>query len=295
MIYMANEIVKYENRLNAIPLRRFNAREMNLFFSIVQQVHDKGLLDLTFTFDELRYLSKSKQHGSDFVKDLEQAYDKLIQLNARTDDGNRIVRFVAFTRYEIIRDQQLVKIRVNPDFKGMFNELANWTRFSLEQFTNLRSTYSKTMFRLLKQYRTVGQRSFSMAEFRELLDVPESYTTDAIDKRILKPIKEELSPIFKGLAIRKLRGGRGGKITGYKFSWKPERKDANDFSNGKTIDQMRMLENIEKNGELSDNEKFRAIDKVKGLPLGTTEREKSTKKEQRSLLEDLRSSLNKNN
>ncbi|MDG2980255.1 replication initiation protein, partial [Latilactobacillus curvatus] len=84
-----------------------------------------------------------------------------------------------------------------------------------------------------------------------------------------------------------------GKITGYKFSWKPERKDANDFSNGKTIDQMRMLENIEKNGELSDSEKFRAIDKVKGLPLGTTEREKSTKKERRSPLEDLRSSFKK--
>lgn len=292
---MVNEIVKYDNRLNNIALRKFNSREMDLFFSIASRVQNKGTTDLLFSFDELKSLSNYTQHGEQFVQDLDKTYHKLLSLNATIDDGHTIKAFVLFTQYLIDRDTETVKIAVNPEFKGIFNELSNWTRFSLMQFTNLRSTYSKTMFRLLKQYRVVGERTFPIDEFRALLDVPKSYSVGDIDKVILKPIKEELSPIFKGLAVRKLRGGRGGKITGYKFSWKPERKDANDFSNGKTIDQMRMLENIEKNGELSDNEKFRAIDKVKGLPLGTTEREKSTKKEQRSLLEDLRSSLNKNN
>ncbi|HFM7411870.1 RepB family plasmid replication initiator protein, partial [Enterococcus faecium] len=40
---MANEIVKYENRLNHIPLRKFNSREMNLFFSIASRVREKGV------------------------------------------------------------------------------------------------------------------------------------------------------------------------------------------------------------------------------------------------------------
>ncbi len=276
-VILSNEIVKYENRLNLIPLRRFNSREMNLFFAIVQQVHDKGTTDLTFTFNQLRFLSQAKQHGSDFVADLEKTYDKLLKLNARTDDGNRIVRFVAFTRYEIIREKEVINIRVNPDFKGLFNELDTWTRFSLEQFTSLRSTYSKTIFRLLKQYRTVGERKFSVEEFRTLLDVPKSYSIYAINKRVLKPIKEELSPIFKGLAIRKQRGGRGGKIVGYTFSWKPEKKDANDFSKGKFWDEKIALDNIEHNDELTDQEKWRAIDKIKGLPLGSTEKRRTKK------------------
>lgn len=274
---MTNEIVKYENKLNLIPFRRFNSREMNLFFAIVQQVHDKGTTDLTFTFNQLRNLSQAKQHGGDFVADLEKTYDKLLKLNARTDDGNRIVRFVAFTRYEIIRDKEVVNIRVNPDFKGLFNELDTWTRFSLEQFTSLRSTYSKTMFRLLKQYRTVGERKFNLDEFRTLLDIPKSYAISDIDKRILKPIKEELSSTFKGLAIRKQRGGRGGKIVGYTFSWKPEKKDSNDFSKGKFWDEKIALDNIEHNGELTNQEKWRAIDKIKGLPLGSTEKQRTKK------------------
>jgi len=274
---MTNEITKYDNRLNLIPLRKFNSREMNLLFAIVQQVHDKGTMDLTFTFNQLRFLSQAKQHGSDFVNDLEKTYNKLIQLDARTDDGNRIIHFVAFTRYEIIRDEEVVKIRVNPDFKGLFNELEHWTRFSLEQFTSLRSTYSKTMFRLLKQYRTQGKKEFSMADFRLLLDIPKSYRTIDIDARVLKPIKEELSPLFKGLSIRKQRGGRGGKIVGYTFSWKPEKKDANDFSKGKFWDEKIALDNIEHNGELTDQEKWRAIDKIKGLPLGSTEKRRTKK------------------
>lgn len=274
---MSNEIVKYENRLNMIPLRRFNSREMNLFFAIVQQVHDKGTTDLTFTFNQLRSLSQSKQHGSDFVADLNKTYHKLLALNATIDDGNTIKAFVAFTRYEIVRDEEVVKIRVNPDFKGLFNELDKWTRFSLEQFTSLRSTYSKTMFRLLKQWRTVGERKFTVTEFRTLLDIPKSYSIDAINKRVLKPIKEELAPIFKGLAIDKLRGGRGGKIVGYTFSWKPEKKDANDFSKGKFWDEKIALDNIEHNSELTDQEKWRAIDKIKGLPLGSTEKRQTKK------------------
>lgn len=71
-----------------------------------------------------------------------------------------------------------------------------------------------------------------MAEFRERLDVPKSYRTNDIDSRVLTPIKDELAPIFGGLSIQKLRKGRGGKITGYRFTWQAERRDANDFKNG---------------------------------------------------------------
>lgn len=229
---MSNEIVKYENRLNEIPLRRFNSREMNLFFSIVSRARDKGTDEIMLSFNDLKELSRYTDHGERFVKDLDSTYSKLISLNAYTDDGNTLTRFVAFTEYTIIRNEEKVIIRVNPKFRGLFNELGRWTRFSLEQFANLKSTYSKTMFRLMKQYRTQGLREFNMAEFRERLDVPKSYRTNDIDSRVLTPIKDELAPIFRGLNIHKLRKGRGGKITGYRFTWQAERRDANDFKNG---------------------------------------------------------------
>ncbi|EKQ17363.1 MULTISPECIES: replication initiation protein [Lactobacillales] len=235
---MSNEIVKYENRLNSIPLRRFNTREMNLFFSLASRLRDKGTNEIELSFTQLKSLSQYKDHGERFVEDLNRTYHKLLTLNAATDDGHRITAFVLFTKYVIDRDSETVNIAVNPEFKGLFNELSNWTRFSLEQFASLKSTYSKTMFRLLKQYRTVGFREFTMNDFRVLMDVPETYRPSEIDKRALKPIKEELASMFRGLSIRKIYKGRGGKVVGYRFTWKPEPKNANDFTDGQALSHL---------------------------------------------------------
>ena len=269
---MANEIVKYENRLNHIPLRKFNSREMNLFFSIASRVREKGVDEIIFSFHDLKKLSGYTERGEQFIKDLSSTYDKLLSINAWNDDGNTLTKFVAFTKYSIIRDKQLVIISVNPEFKGLFNQLKNWTRFNLEQFTNLDSTYSKTMFRLLKQYRTQGWTEFSKEKFFDLLDIPKSYwnSPSNIDKFILRPIKEELTPLFKGLTIRKKYGkGRGKPVIGYRFTWKAEINHADDFSKGKQEDLRIKLFNIEHNGELTQKEKWRAKDRILNLPLGT--------------------------
>ncbi len=273
---MVNEIVKYANRLNSIPLRRFNIREMNLFFSIASRVKDQGTNEVEITFSKLKELSQYKQHGEHFIADLNKTYRKLLSLNAVTDDGTTITGFVLFTEYEINRDTQTVKIAVNPKFKGLFNELSHWTRFSLEQFSRLHSTYSKTLFRLLKQYRTVGKRVFKIEDFKTLLDIPSSYKSGDIDRYVLKPAKEELSPIFKGLAIRKTKRGRGGKIYGLVFTFQAEIKNADDFKHYN--DDWQSLNAIDNNVNLTKTEKYRAKDRVLGLPLGTTE--KSAKKRQ---------------
>lgn len=253
---MANEIVKYRNRLNEIPLRKFNVREMNLFFAIASRFTGKGTKKITFSFKKLKKLSHYDRHSERFVNELQRTYDKLIAINAYTDDGNTITKFTAFNEYQIKRREQTVTIAVNPKFKGLFNDLiSSFTRFSLEEFARLKSTYSKTMFRFLKQFRTTGYLEFKMSEFRRSLDIPKSYRIDTIDRRILRPIKLELSPLFKNFAYEKLKEkGRGGKIVGYKFTWEPEAKDRNDFQDLETRYQ-EQLDNIKNNHFLKPSEK----------------------------------------
>lgn len=167
-----------------------------------------------------------------------------------------------FTYYKIDKDHRTVTVAVNPEMTEILNNLANWTRFSLHQFVMMKSTYAKTAFRLLKQYRTIGKRKFSMEEFRTLFLVPKSYQTSDINKRILKPIKIELSSYFKGFQISKVRRGTGGKITGYTFTWKPESKDSDDFSLGASRDERRRLANIKFNADLTKDEKEQAYEKI---------------------------------
>ncbi len=129
---------------------------------------------------------------------------------------------------------------------------------------------------MLKGFRTTGYAFLSKEDFFELLDIPKSYWKKSgdIDRYVIKPIKEELTPLFRGLAIRKKYGkGRGKPVIGYSFTWKPEKKGANDFSQGKLQDERQKLFNIQHNSELTEQEKWRATDKVKGLPLGSTEKQ----------------------
>ncbi|MEJ7365919.1 replication protein Rep, partial [Staphylococcus epidermidis] len=81
----------------------------------------------------------------------------------------------------------------------------------------LKSSYSKTMFRLLKQYKHTGYLKLSMEDFRTRLDVSKSYQMCDITKRVLKPISKELTPIFNNLNINKIKSRKGRKIEYLEF------------------------------------------------------------------------------
>ncbi|WP_407952281.1 replication initiation protein [Enterococcus faecium] len=234
---MSNEIVKYHHELNTIPLRKFTPVEMNLFFSIVSRMRDVGDKKVQFTFEQLKDLSNYKATANvRFIDDLETTYDKLMDLRfgRRSADGLQRERFVLFNQFKIDgkADIPFAEIQVHEKALPLLNNLEEWVRYSLQQFNELlESSYSKTMFRLLKQYRTKGFAYFSKEDFHELLDIPKSYNQGTIDQRVFNPIRQELTAIFKGLTIKKKYGkGRGKPVIGYQFTFKPEIKKADDFN-----------------------------------------------------------------
>lgn len=118
--------------------------------------------------------------------------------------------------------------------KNLINKLqAKFTQFELEEFGQLRSTYAKTMYRLLKQWRLTGRREFSIEEFRANLGVPKSYDGRKITQKALRPIMAELPAYFDGLALETKHGrGRGHPITGYVFTWKAEKSGGRQWTEG---------------------------------------------------------------
>ncbi|CCI84758.1 replication protein A1 [Lactobacillus pasteurii DSM 23907 = CRBIP 24.76] len=241
---MANEIVKYSNRLNAIPLGSLKPNELDFFFSLVQQSYNQGTNEISIEFAKLKSLSKYSQRGNRFITDLMGTNAALLEIQALVDDGDRISQFSCFDKFEIIRSKKVLNIRVNRDFLSLFNDLKQWTRFSLEQFVDLKSSYAKNMFRLLKQYRTTGFARLDKDSFFDFLDLPKSYRKNPamLEIRVLKPIEEELSPIFKNLEISKVRGsGRGKPIIAFEFKFDAEPNDQDDFFETPANDQRRVV------------------------------------------------------
>jgi len=219
---MANIKVKYKNELNLVPMRNFDSVEMNLFFSICAKMKDKGLSKVQFTFENLRDLSAYKPTSiKRFSDDLEAVYNKMLQLTYRTEEAGIREKFVLFTGYRIDENNQTVDISVNPELAYIINELSTeFTKFELQEFTGIRSSYAKTMYRLLKQYRSTGFYKVKIGDFREILAIPNSYKMSDIDKQVLKPIKNELSTYFDDLKVIKHKARKGNRIASIEIRFK---------------------------------------------------------------------------
>ncbi|CAI3474479.1 replication initiation protein [Enterococcus cecorum] len=262
---MSNEIVKYHHELNTIPLRKFTPVEMNLFFSIISRMREKGDKTVRFTFEQLKDLSNYKATANTrFVDDLKSTYEKLLQLRfGRTSrTGLSVEMFVLFTEFNINGDikEPYVDIRIYEKALPLLNNLDEWVRYSLQQFSELQSSYSKTMFRLLKQWRTVGKVYFEKEDLHELLGIPKSYKQGDIDRAVFSPIKQELTPIFKGLTITKNHARRrGNPVVGYTFTFKPEINKADDFNkHAPTKEEQRIALELANDQEYIDKrEKFK--------------------------------------
>ena len=223
-VILSNEVVKYNNQMNSIALKNFNAVEMDLFYALCTQVKNKGTDDILLQFEQLKELSNYKPTANKrFINDLRRTNKKLLNLQFTFENDHVVEDFVLFTTFSINKDDETMIISVNKRFDFFLNELtSNFTRFELEEFTNLESKYSKAMYRLLKQWRTIGKKEWSIEDFRYLLDIPKSYQLIDIDRKVLKPIEIELSPIFKNFNIQKIKRGRGGKVVALEFTFQKE-------------------------------------------------------------------------
>lgn len=221
-----NEIVKYHNDFGKIALTSFSATEMDLLFVLCNQVKDKGCDEIEFSFNQLKSLSKYKPTAnSRFIKDLDRTNKKLVELNLKIENEKELIRFSLFPTFKINKDNLTLKVAVNKEFAYILNELtSNFTRFELKEFTDLKSSYSKALYRILKQFRTTGYYTVSVDIFRKILDIPNSYDMRKIQQKVLNPIENELYLYFKNLRIEKIKKkARGNPVIGFEFYFDKEK------------------------------------------------------------------------
>ena len=230
-------MLKYHNDMNLIAFKDFSQRELNIFFSLCLLMKEKGTGEITLSYDEIKNVIPDRfESNTKFEEILESVYDKLLQLRLESRDKNKIEKFILFTSYKIHVNEKTVTINTNSDYSYILNNLSkNFTLFELQEFNELSSTYSKHMFRLLKQYRSTGFFRINVDEFKRLLDIPKSYTMKKIGVKVLGPIEKELVSYFNDFKINKIKSGRS--ITELEFTFKPQHYKCNDeLNNIDTID-----------------------------------------------------------
>lgn len=226
-------VTQYKNEINGIPMRNWTAEEMNVFFAILTQMKDKKLEEIVFDKTQLQEIIEfAGKYNKRFYEVMENLVKKVGSLTYYESTSNSFLMMPLFLLFKSewktdLSDVKLT-VAVNPKFEYILNgwQENHWTKFMYDEFLQIDSTYSKTLFRLLKQWRSKGKREFSIQEFRLLMDIPDSYVVGVISKQIVEKSVKDLQPYFSELKVKIVKSNkRGNPVIAYEFTWEPEQTE----------------------------------------------------------------------
>ena len=235
---MANEVVKHHNDLNTIPMRKWSKEEMDFFFAIIAKLRDEGTKEITFDkhsiADLANYSIRTNKAYEQLINQLSKNILDITYLEKKRTILNGKPAYLSsrmnlFSRFDSKWTEDLseleITLKVSDEFEYVLNQLnSEFTSYELAEFTQIRSTYAKTLYRLLKQWRTVGKKEFQIDEFKRLLDTPDYYTPSEINKNVLNYARKELPQFFPNLKIKSIKSNkRGTPVIAYEFTWLSEK------------------------------------------------------------------------
>ncbi|MBQ3166715.1 replication initiation protein [Campylobacter sp.] len=105
-----------------------------------------------------------------------------------------------FTSIKAYRNKQILSLEVNKKAKEFLFSFSRYLYFNLHEFCGIKSKYSKSVFRILIQFKNVksnfkGEKELTLTkkQFRNLLSIPKKYKSTEVDRLVLKPSSSELS------------------------------------------------------------------------------------------------------
>ena len=286
------EIVVHHNDLNQLILPDFKEQEYNVFANMIFKLKNKGNEVLEFSASEIsKWFGKAYSFESlawmldNMAESMrKKGFVHISQVGKITSKAHITMfpTFIINTEPSKFKNDPMLKntlkslkVRVNKDFLYLFNELkSNFTEYELEEFVDLEGKYTKRLYMLLKQYKDTGKclvYKNRWDDFCKLLNIPDDYRQINIDTRILKPAIRALSKernlfsgdrvVFENLTYEKIKSGRGGKVAGIIFTFKPQKKEPKKLkepasSNSDTSIDRKLVDKIDELKEIYRYEKY---------------------------------------
>ncbi len=219
-----NTYTTYHNNTNKVNLGKLSEREANLLFAIFQKLKDQGNTLIRFEPQDLKrmIMVKSNLTNRQLLQILKNLLDNISGANfwiirEHVENGEIYedhTSYMLFKQFDIrihkpTQTIEYLEVQLNDSYQYLLNNLGmgQYTSFNLLEFQKIRGKYAKTLYRLLKQYKSTGILSVEWTQFRELLDIPKDYDMRSVDNFVLKIAFKELRKIypFEHLSYKKER------------------------------------------------------------------------------------------
>lgn len=248
---MTKDIVKYNNDLNKLNMASLKEKELELFYAICLELKEKGtntvVVDITEFRKAFNIPAVNKKRFSEY---LENTQDKFLSLKYALRTEKRLKKGVFFYDFDADLEENKMTIKINPEYAYILNGIVDYyTQFSFKEFQSLKCKYSKLLLPKLCQWNGTKKLEIEKEEMFEILGVPESYKKDIsnFNKKVIKPIKEELPKIFNNLKIKTIKKSTRNtknEIKSYLFTWSEKTKEIKDAEEVKSIEISKTLKNL---------------------------------------------------
>ena len=248
---MSKDIVKYNNDLNKLNMASLKEKELELFYAICLELKEKGtntvVVDITEFRKAFNIPAVNKKRFSEY---LENTQDKFLSLKYALRTEKRLKKGVFFYDFDADLEENKMTIKINPEYAYILNGIVDYyTQFSFKEFQSLKCKYSKLLLPKLCQWQGTKKLEIEKEEMFEILGVPESYKKDIsnFNKKVIKPIKEELPKIFNNLKIKTIKKSTRNtknEIKSYLFTWTEKTKEIKDVEEVKSIEISKTLKTL---------------------------------------------------
>ena len=203
-------IVKHHNYISE-SIIDLELIELNIFVAIIYKV--QGLQEVTFDSKEIKKYSGSKERGyKRFDETIQRLQKRAIKL--KTEKGYKTI--MPFPTLDFNIDEKKITVKINEDILPLLNDLKKqFTLYSIDEFISLESKYSKRMFQMLKQYESMGKRTFTVDFLKNVLVTDYKRFYD-LEKNVLKKVKDDINK-KTSLKIDYIKHTKGRKIKSVEF------------------------------------------------------------------------------
>ncbi|HGG6556702.1 TPA: replication initiation protein [Salmonella enterica subsp. diarizonae serovar 61:i:z] len=180
---------------------------------------------MTITATELydAFPDMGRQHAEEKLKEaIDRLWDRSVII--RDESKREEFRWVQY-RAQYLKGEAKVEITFSDAIMPYLTQLkGQFTRVVVKNVSSLSSTYSIRIYELLQQFRSTGDRTIALADFRSMLDLDDKYRQfKDLNKLLLKPAIAELNE-KSDLAVTVDTVKNGRTVVALRFQFKEDKQ-----------------------------------------------------------------------
>ena len=201
--------------------------EINIIVTLLTSItkEDKDFKDYEFTLTDFNQKTKKNMNTTDLNRAIKGLMNKSLEIQI-SDVKWKIFNWFSYFEF----DDGLITCRFDKSLKPYLLEIKE--RFIISDLRTvlaMRSSYSKRIYLLLKEYSKLGKRTFVINELQEILRTPKSMNRyDNFKRQVLKRAETDINK-FTDLEVKLFEKKRGRKVVEISYSIKKNQIDLKTF------------------------------------------------------------------